>query len=141
MLCPVTTQRDGRSDDTGPRPAVEGSQTVDRALRLLELLGPGPHVAGLTVTELAQELGVGRPVIYRLVRSLEARNFIRRTTEGRYCLGHEIYRLSAAVSDSLADVAVPVLRALADAVGATAHLTVARGGEAVAVAVVEPSRR
>lgn len=126
------TSEDGRAQ-------VQGSQSVDRAVRLLELLGPGPHEAGLTVTELAQALGVGRPVVYRLVRSLENASFIRRTADGRYCLGFGLYRLSAAVADAMAVIAIPLLRTLADEVGATAHLTVARGGEAVAVAVVEPS--
>ena len=39
----------------------------------------------------------------------------------------------------MADAALPALRRLAEQVGATAHLTVAEGGEAVALAVVEPS--
>jgi DNA-binding IclR family transcriptional regulator len=39
----------------------------------------------------------------------------------------------------LRDLAVPVLRRLAEEVGCTAHLTVADGTEALAVAVVEPS--
>jgi DNA-binding IclR family transcriptional regulator len=39
----------------------------------------------------------------------------------------------------LRDLALPVLRELAEAVGCTAHLTVADGEEALALAVVEPS--
>jgi DNA-binding IclR family transcriptional regulator len=39
----------------------------------------------------------------------------------------------------VADAALPGLRRLAEHVGATAHLTVAEGGEAVALLVVEPS--
>lgn len=116
-----------------------GSQTVDRALRLLDLLGPGPHSAGLTVSEMSRELGVGRPVVYRLIRSLEARQFVRRLADGRYALGYAVFRLSSAVADELARAAVPALRVLADEVGATAHLTLAQGAEAVAAAVVEPS--
>ncbi|MEZ5096884.1 MAG: hypothetical protein R2731_12665 [Nocardioides sp.] len=45
-----------------------------------------------------------------------------------------------AVQPMLRDIAVPVLRRLADRLGATAHLTVAEGDEALALAVVEPSR-
>ena len=40
----------------------------------------------------------------------------------------------------LREAAVPALRRLADAVGATAHLTVVDGVDALAVAVVEPTR-
>jgi DNA-binding IclR family transcriptional regulator len=43
------------------------------------------------------------------------------------------------VQPVLRDLAVPVLRRLAEEVGCTAHLTVADGTEALAVAVVEPS--
>jgi DNA-binding IclR family transcriptional regulator len=48
-------------------------------------------------------------------------------------------RLGAAVQPVLRDLAGPVLRELAEAVGCTAHLTVAEGEEALALAVVEPS--
>ena len=47
--------------------------------------------------------------------------------------------LASAVQPLLRDLAVPVLRSLADAIGCTAHLTVADGDEALALAVVEPS--
>ncbi len=47
--------------------------------------------------------------------------------------------LAAAVQPVLRDVAAPVLRELAEGLGCTAHLTVADGGEALALAVVEPS--
>ena len=47
--------------------------------------------------------------------------------------------LAAAVQPVLRDLAVPVLRGSPSAVGCTAHLTVADGEEALALAVVEPS--
>jgi DNA-binding IclR family transcriptional regulator len=43
------------------------------------------------------------------------------------------------VQPLLRSAAVPALRELADSVGATAHLTVTDGNEALAIAVVEPS--
>jgi DNA-binding IclR family transcriptional regulator len=126
---------------TGARRAVGGetSQTLDRGLAVLQLLGSHEHAGGLTVTELAAELGVGRPVVYRLVATLEARDFVRRREDGRVRLGLAITRLSSSVLPLLREGALPTLRALADTVGATAHLTVVEGGEALAIAVVEPS--
>ena len=47
--------------------------------------------------------------------------------------------LAAAVQPVLRDLAVPVLRGLAEKAGCTAHLTIADGEEALALAVVEPS--
>ena len=136
----VTSSR-RRARAPGPRRAVGGetSQTLDRGLAVLQLLGSHEHAGGLTVTELAAELGVGRPVVYRLVATLEARDFVRRREDGRVRLGLAITRLSSSVLPLLREGALPTLRALADAVGATAHLTVVDGGEALAIAVVEPS--
>lgn len=117
----------------------ETSQTLDRGLRVLELLGSHEHAAGMTVTELAATLGVGRPVVYRLVATLETRDFVTRRGDGRVRLGLGITRLSASVLPLLRDAALPTLRRLADQLGATAHLTVVEGEQALAIAVVEPS--
>ena len=63
---------------------------------------------------------------------------IRRDTAGRLRLGAGVLHLARRAQPLIADAARPVLRRLAEAVGATAHLTVADGAEAVALAVVEP---
>lgn len=117
----------------------ETSQTLDRGLDVLQLLAERQHAAGLTVTQLAALLGVGRPVVYRLIGSLEARDFVSRREDGRIRLGLGLTRLSASVLPLLRESSLPVLRELADRAGATAHLTIAEGGEALAIAVVEPS--
>lgn len=116
--------------------AAESSQTLDRGVRLLFLLADAP--AGRTVTELAAALGVGRAVVYRLVTTLAEHGLVRRA-DGRVTLGLGVLQLAGRVQPLLRDAAVPVLRRLAEQVGATAHLTVVDGGEALAVAVVEPS--
>lgn len=116
--------------------AAESSQTLDRGVRLLFLLADAP--AGRTVTELAASLGVGRAVVYRLVTALAAHGLIRRVGS-RVTLGLGVLQLAGRVQPLLRDAAVPVLRRLADDVGATAHLTIVDGGEALAVAAVEPS--
>ena len=94
---------------------------------------------GLTITELAAALGVGRPVVYRLVTTLEAHHLVARAADGRVRLALGISRLASAVTPIVRAEARPVLRELADAVGATAHLTIAEGDEALALVVVEPS--
>ncbi|MFC6287831.1 IclR family transcriptional regulator [Nocardioides sp. GCM10027113] len=117
--------------------AAETSQTLDRGLRVLDALAGAP--GGLTVTELARHLGVNRTVVYRLVSTLEQHALIRRDGRGRLHVGLGVLHLASAVQPVLRDLAVPVLRALAEDVGCTAHLTVADGDEALALAVVEPS--
>ena len=116
---------------------AETSQTLDRGLRVLAVLAGSP--GGLTVTELAGRLEVNRTVVYRLVSTLEQHALVRKDTRGRLHVGLGVLHLASAVQPALRDVAVPVLRRLAEEVGCTAHLTVADGEEALALAVVEPS--
>ncbi len=117
--------------------AAETSQTLDRGLRALQVLAETPH--GLTVSELSDELGVNRTVVYRLVTTLEQHGLARRDQTGRVHVGLGVLALARALQPVLREAATPVLRTLAERLGCTAHLTVADGGEALAVAVVEPS--
>jgi len=113
------------------------AQTLDRGLRLLQFVADTP--GGLTITEAAARLGVGRAVVYRLAATLAAHGMVRRDSAGRLRLGAGVLHLARRAQPLVADAALPALRNLAEQVGATAHLTVAEGGEAVALAVVEPS--
>jgi len=115
----------------------ETSQTLDRGIRLLQTLAAvGPD--GMTVSQLAAALGVGRPVVYRLVATLSQHDLVRRFSDSRIRLGTGLVPLADAAQATVRRVAQPALRALADAMGATAHLTIADGDDAVAVAVEEP---
>jgi DNA-binding IclR family transcriptional regulator len=116
---------------------AETSQTLDRGLRVLGVLASA--AGGLTVTELAARLEVNRTVVHRLVSTLEQHALVRRDARGRLHVGLGVLHLASAVQPVLRDLAVPVLRQLAESVGCTAHLTVADGDEALALAVVEPS--
>lgn len=118
--------------------AAETSQTLDRGLRVLEAIAESGD--GLTVTELAAALGIGRTVVYRLVVTLEQHAFLRRSPDGKCRLGLAILTMGRQVQPVVRDVAVPALRLLADAVNATAHLTIVDGTEALAAVVVEPTR-
>lgn len=120
-----------------PARSAETAQTLDRGLRLLQLVADAP--GGLTVTEAATGLGVGRAVVYRLAGTLAGHGMVRRDPDGRLRLGVGVLQLARRAEPLLADAALPALRRLAEKVGATAHLTVAEGGEGVALAVVEPS--
>jgi DNA-binding IclR family transcriptional regulator len=117
--------------------AVETSQTLDRGLRVLEVLAESP--GGLTVTALAARVGVNRTVVYRLVATLEQHKLARRDAAGLVHVGLGMLSLARGLQPVLREIAAPVLRSLAEELGMTAHLTVADGGEALAIAVVEPS--
>ncbi|WP_069773386.1 MULTISPECIES: IclR family transcriptional regulator [unclassified Streptomyces] len=116
---------------------AETSQTLDRGLKVLKLLADTDH--GLTVTELSNKLGVNRTVVYRLLATLEQHALVRRDLGGRARVGLGVLRLGRQVHPLVREAALPALRSLAEDIGATAHLTLVDGTEALAVAVVEPS--
>jgi DNA-binding IclR family transcriptional regulator len=115
----------------------EVSQTLDRGLSLLRLLAAAPD--GLTISQLAEQLGVGRTVVYRLVGTLEQHDLVRRDDGGRVVMALGILGLARAVQPQARALTVPILRRLANDAGATAHLTVAEGDEGFVLAAVEPS--
>jgi len=120
-----------------PRANRESSLTLERGLAVLQAVADSESEAP-TVSELSRLVGSSRAAIYRLLVPLEERGLISR--EGsRVRLGLGVLRLAARVLPQLRQVAGPVLRNLADQVGATAHLTVADGDEAQVVMVAEPS--
>lgn len=116
----------------------ETSQTLDRGLRVLSVLADSPE--GLTVTEVAAALGVSRTVVYRLIVTLEQHGLVRRGTDGRCRLGLAVLTLARQVQPLLRDAAMPVLRRLAEGIGATAYLGMVDGQDLLAVAVAEPPR-
>lgn len=122
---------------TGSAAEPETSQTLDRGIRVLAALADA--TSGLTVAQLAERVGAPRTAGYRLVATLEAHGLARRDPDGRVHLGVGVLRLAARVHPLLREAATPPLRRLAEAVGATAHLTVAEGPDALAIAVVEPT--
>ncbi|MFC7342446.1 IclR family transcriptional regulator [Saccharopolyspora griseoalba] len=118
-------------------PARESSLTLERGLSLLQAVADAESEAP-TISDLAGRIGVSRAAVYRLLGPLQARGLVRR--EGsRVRLGLGVLWLAGRVLPQLRVAAAPALRALAEEVGATAHLTVADGTEAQAVAVVEPT--
>jgi DNA-binding IclR family transcriptional regulator len=127
--------------DRAVKPEAAGafSLTLDRGLRLLDILARPENAAGMTVTALAASLQMSRTAAYRLLGTLESRGYVGRLPDGRVRLGYAVTRLAAAVAPLVRAAATPVLRRLADEVGATAHLTLVDGDAALAVVVVEPT--
>jgi DNA-binding IclR family transcriptional regulator len=115
----------------------ESSLTFERGLALLQAVADADGEPP-TISELAERIGVSRAAVYRLLGPLQSRGLVRRDGS-RVRLGLGVLQLAGRVLPQLRVAAMPVLRTLAEEVGATAHLTVADGEEAQAVAVVEPS--
>ncbi|MFD6065587.1 MULTISPECIES: IclR family transcriptional regulator [Amycolatopsis] len=115
----------------------EGSLTLDRGLALLQAVADAGGEAA-TISELAVAIGASRAAVYRLLVPLSERGLVWRDGN-KVRLGVGLLRLAGQVLPQLREAARPVLRELAEKVGATAHLSVAQGDQVQAVAVVEPS--
>lgn len=111
-------------------------QTLDRGLRTLTLVAERP--AGVSIAELAEQFGVHRAIVYRLVTTLEAHGLIARSAKGTVHLGAGLVALASRFEPQFRAVAQPVLRTLANETRAAAFISVPQGYECVAIMVAEP---
>ncbi len=113
------------------------SKTLHSGLRVLEVLSA--HGSGMTITEIADAVGVHRTVAHRFVRTLEAHRLLRRDRAKRFHLGTGLVHLAEPVERDLRTAALPLLEDLADEVSATVHLVIQEDAATVrALIVVEP---
>lgn len=109
------------------------SPPVQRAARLLRHIAAGDPVTNMAQT--AREVGINRTTLLRLLTTLESEGFIERRGNGQpgWRIGLGLFGLVAGAfaSDDLAQVATPVLGALAEELGLSAHLGVLEGREVI----------
>lgn len=114
-----------------------GSQTLARGLTALQMVADAP--AGLTVQQLADQVGVHRTIAYRLLTTLAEFRLVAKGEDGRYRPAAGLAVLSASFDRNVRQLCLPTLRALADELGTTVSLLVAEGDQQVAIAVIVPS--
>jgi DNA-binding IclR family transcriptional regulator len=116
--------------------AEAASQTLSRGLRALELLADA--AGGLTIDQLAADLGLHRSIAYRIVRTLEHHHLVRRDGAGRVLLAARLAALARNVDRDLQSAALPVLTGIAHDLTMTAFVVVLDGDECVTLVSVEP---
>lgn len=94
---------------------------------------------GLTVQQLADQIGVHRTIAYRLLSTLAQFRLVAKGEDGRYRPASGLAVLGASFDRNVRLLSVPTLRALADDLGTTVSLLVAEGDQQVAIAVIVPS--
>lgn len=114
-----------------------GSQTLARGLTALQMVADAP--AGLTVQQLADQVGVHRTIAYRLLTTLAEFRLVAKGEDGRYRPAAGLAVLGASFDRNVRQLCLPTLRALADELGTTVSLLVAEGDQQVAIAVIVPS--
>ncbi|OBF49654.1 IclR family transcriptional regulator [Mycobacterium sp. 852002-53434_SCH5985345] len=117
--------------------SVTGSQTLARGLTALQMVADAP--GGLTVQQLAEQVGVHRTIAYRLLSTLAEFRLVAKGEDGRYRPASGLAVLGASFDRNVRQVSLPTLRALADELGTTVSLLMAEGDQQVAIAVIVPS--
>lgn len=112
------------------------SQTLSRGLQVLEVLADAGEP--MTAQQIARRLGLSRPVVYRLLRTLAAHRLLSSDAgAGLYDLGLGLLHLSRRVQKDLRQAAFPALKRLAHDLDATAVLGLRDGDEVVYALSVE----
>lgn len=109
--------------------------TVSKALELLDLFTRSRPQIGLS--ELARLSDVNKATCYRLMGELQNHGLVEQVGAAReYRLGPAVLRLAALreAHVPMREAAMPVLQALAQATGETAHVSVLSGGQLRSIA-------
>ena len=121
-----------------PRRGIDGVQSVERALELLEALADPGEPRG--VSELRRATGLPLATVHRLLATMAARGYVRQdTATHKYTLGSHLIRLGEAATRQFSRFSHPYLAELMEVSGETANLAVFEGGQVAYVAQV-PSR-
>jgi DNA-binding IclR family transcriptional regulator len=115
-----------------------GSQTLARGLTALQLVAASP--TGLTMQELADQVGVHRTIAYRLLTTLSQFRLVAKGEDGRFRPAAGLAALGASFDRNVRQLSLPTLRALADELGTTVSLLMAEGDQQVAIAVIVPTQ-
>ncbi|HXH03895.1 MAG TPA: IclR family transcriptional regulator C-terminal domain-containing protein [Candidatus Competibacteraceae bacterium] len=128
----------GRPAGSRSQPQSGQSQSLSRGLQLLERLAEARH--GISLVDLAQQVGMAPSTTHRLLTTLEQAGFIQQDEElGRWFVGVKAFTLGNAFLDHCDFVARarPYMHRLMEQAGETVNLAVLDGNEAVFLAQVE----
>jgi DNA-binding IclR family transcriptional regulator len=124
--------------ETTPDSDAERLVGVDRVLAILTELAR--HADGIGLDEMARAVTSNKATVHRALAALRRAGFANQDGRGRYMLGDEFLRLAFTHHEARPehDRVRPVLRALAERYGETAHYAVLDGDWVVYRAKVDP---
>ncbi|MBO7746696.1 IclR family transcriptional regulator [Paenibacillus sp. MWE-103] len=120
--------------------AEDGKSTVRAVERALDLLLCFTERREWAMTELAEQVGLHKSTVHRMLATLEQRGFVARdAASDRYRLGLRIWELSANMSgaDDPAVIGLPEMERLRDLLGETVSLYLRDGNERIRIQAVQ----
>ncbi len=127
----------GRPKSFTDNPEQNTNQSVDRAIDILETLAAAP---GLSMSDVAERVGMSPATAYRILNTLEKRRLADLDPENQtWHVGSELFRIGSAFLNrsSLVERARPVMRSLMETTGETANIGIERDGEVLFLSQVE----
>lgn len=131
-------------EHSGEKPdtiVMNGVQSIERALDLLECLARGSSWMG--ISELSVATGLPVATIHRLLKTLITRTYVVRDSRTRrYALGPAFHMMvnSTTHMPDWNELAIPFLQELVEISGETANIAIMEHDKAVYVAQVQPTR-
>ncbi|TWE08649.1 IclR family transcriptional regulator [Neobacillus bataviensis] len=107
-------------------------QVISRAAKILRTLRA--HPKGLSLSQIAKEVGMARSTVQRIVTTLEQERFIAAASvNGGFRLGPEIAMLAGAVHSDLREEVRPFLLNLSHQINETVDLSILENGKVLFV--------
>jgi DNA-binding IclR family transcriptional regulator len=120
--------------------AVLGVQVIARAASVLRALEGRPE--GLSLGQIAKEVGLARSTVQRIVAALAAEDFLTEAQPGHGVrIGPGLARIAASLSSNYGEILRPRLVALRDEVSETVDLSILSGGSAVFIDQIAGQQR
>ena len=117
-----------------------GVQVIARAASVLRALEGKPH--GLSLGQIAKEVGLARSTVQRIVAALVSEDFVTVAQPGRGVrIGAGLARIAASLTSDYAEILHPHLVALRDEVSETVDLSILSGGSAVFIDQIPGQQR
>jgi DNA-binding IclR family transcriptional regulator len=124
----------------GDGPTGLGVQVIARAASVLRALENRPE--GLSLGQIAKEVGLARSTVQRIVAALQAEDFLAEAHPGRGVrIGPGLARIAASLGSNAVELLRPHLAALSEKVEETVDLSVLSGGSAVFVDQIPGKQR
>jgi DNA-binding IclR family transcriptional regulator len=120
--------------------STPSSTAVERVIAILETLDASRR--GLNVSEMSRKLGFPKSSVHVLMMTLEQLGYLQKDRDAnKYFLGLKAYAFGRGMMNnlSLAEIALPYMRALVDELKLTSHLAVLDKDQGVYIQKVESS--
>ena len=118
----------------------QGIQVISRAADILRLLGRESD--GLSLGQIAKQVGLPRSTVQRIVAALSVEGFISSEKGfGGIRLGPEIQSLAQAATSDMKDRLRPIMKRIANETGETVDLAILDGGKMLFIDQIVGSQR